>query len=221
MWRPRAGRGLDSDRRRARAIHRWMLREPGRCSGCQAVLYKHTTFSRNQSCGSCSSVLTFGRHAYHCESCGRLACKKCTDASRGSSEAGALMWPKPACGGCSGVLVGKHITRVSVNRTCHSCSAAFQYPGNAYHCDSCARITCQRCTWDIRSAARRRSGPMRLTSPVCGITRRTKMLNSLYNVKRPRLSPAAGTAESEVRTKEHHPVDTANADEHEGAHADG
>ena len=33
--------------------------------------------------------------------------------------------------------------------------------------------------------------------------------------KRPRLSPAAGTADSEVRTTEQQPVDTASADEHE------
>ena len=35
--------------------------------------------------------------------------------------------------------------------------------------------------------------------------------------KRPRLSPAAGTAESEVRTMEQQPVDTASANEHERA----
>jgi len=35
--------------------------------------------------------------------------------------------------------------------------------------------------------------------------------------KRPRLSPAAGTADSEVRTTEQQPVDTASADEHERA----
>ena len=42
-------------------------------------------------------------------------------------------------------------------------------------------------------------------------------LSSAGRPKRPRLSPAAGTAESEVRTTEQQPVATASADEHEMA----
>ena len=125
LWRPRAGRGRDSDRRRARAIHGWMVRGRGRCGGCQAVLHKFRNKVIDRRCGSCSATLSeYDRYAYHCELCQRFACKQCTNASRGSSVA-----PKPllACDGCQGVLVRMRITRAFVNRPCHNCSSTFEY----------------------------------------------------------------------------------------------
>ena len=214
-WKPRAGRGRDSDRRRARAIHRWMLREPGRCGGCQAVLFKFSNGSRNRRCASCSAALKVARYAYHCQSCGCVACKQCTDASRGSSV------PELVCGGCPGVLVAININRASVNRPCHSCSAGFEYLTRAYHCDSCTRIICKQCTWGLRPDDRRRRPGRRRTSPVCGIGARRGCLVGLRGPdknprrKRPRLPPAAGTAESEVRSTKQQRVDTASADEYE------
>ena len=217
---------VEASRGAAVALHRWMLRERGRCGKCQAVLCKFINKHRFRRCDSCCDALQHRRNAYHCETCTRFTCTQCTNASRGSSVPVAPRWPQLACsghswrpqlagGGCRGVLVNIRINRASVNRPCHSCSASLGYRRFAYQCDSCTRITCKQCTRDLRSGARRRSGPRRRSSPRGGITRKTRMLESLY--KRPRLSPAAGTAESEVRTTEQQPVDTASADEHERA----
>ena len=104
------------------------------------------------------------------------------------------------------MLVGIRIKLYSVNHPSHSCSTSLGYRRFAYQCASCSRIVCRQCTCALRFAARRRSGARRCVSPVCGITGIT---NRRFP-KQPRLSPAAGTAESEV-------VDTASADEHERA----
>ena len=65
-----------------RHVQRWMFRGPGRCGGCQAVLYKFQNWSNTRRCHSCGAALKFSRHAYCCESCALFACKQCTDASR-------------------------------------------------------------------------------------------------------------------------------------------
>ena len=153
------------------AIHRWMLREPGRCGGCQVVLCKFKNFSRNRCCDSCSAKIKHGRNAYHCGTCWRFECKQCTNASRRSSVPTSPRRPQLACGGCQGVLVDIRINYASVNRLCHSCSAAFEYINKvAYYCDSCERIICRQCTRAIRLAAWRRSGAKRCVSPVRGLT---------------------------------------------------
>jgi len=182
-----------------------MVRGRGRCGGCQAVLHKFRNKVIDRRCGSCSATLSeYDRYAYHCELCQRFACKQCTNASRGSSVA-----PKPllACDGCQGVLVRMRITRAFVNRPCHNCSSTFEYLDWAYHCDSCTRITCKLCTWDLRLRAAARSCRV---SPVRGLTGIRGLTCSIHrptrSPKRPRLSPAAGTAESEVRTTEQQPV---------------
>ena len=223
-----------------------MLRGHGRCGGCQAVLYKLKNKVLDRRCDSCSAPLSEYNHiAYYCSLCERFACKQCTNVSRVSTVLAAPS-PRPQlpCDGCQGVLVPFEITRASVNRHCHSCGAAFEYRGElAYHCDSCTRIMCKLCTWDLRSGARRRAGLRRWSSPVCGIRRgclisragtaesevRTTEQQPVDTAgadeheraqmahKRPRLSPAAGAAESEVRTTVQQPVDTASADEHERA----
>ena len=202
------------------AIHRWMLREPGRCGGCHVVLCKFKNFSRNRCCDSCSAKIKHGRNAYHCGTCWRFKCKQCTNASRRSSVPTSPRRPQLACGGCQGVLVDFRINYASVNRLCHSCSAAFECINKvAYYCDSCERIICRQCTRAIRLAAWRRSGAKRCVSPVRGLTGIHGLRYSRPDKfrKQPRLSPAVGTAESEVRTAEQQPVDTASADEHERA----
>ena len=196
-----------------------MLRERGRCGGCQAVLHKFQNESRNRHCDSCSAHLVTRRIAYHCDLCGRFACTHCTDASRGGSVP-TVPRPQLACGGCQGVLVAILINRASVNRPCHSCSASLGYRCFAYHCDSCTRIMCRQCTKALRLAARRRSGARRWISPVRSLKERQRLSCSIRRHKRPRLSPAAGTAESEVRTTEQQPVDTASVDEHKRAQMD-
>ena len=178
---------IGSDRCRARATQRWMFRGPGRCSGCQAVLYKFQNWSHTRRCHSCGAALKFSRHAHYCESCAVFACKQCTDASR-----------VLRCESCSSVLVGFQVTRASVNRQCDSCSTALEYRCHAYRCESCVRITCTQCTSNLRSGARR------LISPVRNI--RSGAVVRSRRCKRQRLSPAAGIAESEVRTTEHQPV---------------
>ena len=113
------------------------------------------------------------------------------------------------CGNCSAVLVRIQVTRNSADRHCDSCSDALEYRRYAYRCESCARITCTQCTSNLRSGARR------LISPVRNI--RSGAVVRSRRCKRPRLSPAAGAAESEGRTTEQQPADTASADEHERA----
>ena len=70
---------------------------------------------------------------------------------------------------------------------------------------------CMHCTWDLRLGARRRVASMRKRSPICSIKGKRGWL--VDRTKRPRLLPAVGTAEREVRTKEQQPVDTASVDE--------
>ena len=195
-----------------------MLRESGRCGECQAVLHKFQNVNHKRHCDSCRAALRYGCQAYHCEVCGYFACKQCTDASRPSSVPAAPR-PQLACGGCQGVFVDIRINRASVNRTCHSCNAPFEcITERAYHCDSCTRIMCMQCTADLRRRLGR-SGASRCASPFRGLTGIQGLRYSWYErrSKRPRLSPAAGTAESEVQTTEQQPVDTACADEHERA----
>ena len=77
---------------------------------------------------------------------------------------------------------------------------------------------CKQCTGDLRHRAGR-PGASRYVSPVRGLTGIQGLRYSWPDKfrKRPRLSPAAGTAESETRTTEQQLVDTACADEHERA----